>query len=176
VTQSTDPAARRDVVPNHEGSSSTNAIGEPPGVTSPVKPAVATRSTDPSLERAMQALAGALARRTRPADFSDRSLATLFELQAEYVEDVGLEAIRQARRNGADVVSATDIERGDEAVRTGGRWRGWGEAVGGIFAGAGIGTFLTIAVETHPSTVGLGVTGAFAAVGLVVTAASLARR
>ena len=41
----------------------------------------------------MQMLEQAVARKARPSDFSDASLATLFDLQAEYVEDVGLEAI-----------------------------------------------------------------------------------
>lgn len=124
----------------------------------------------------MQVLEEALARHGRPSDFSAASLAALFDLQAEYVEDVGLEAIRQARRNGADFVSAVDVEHGDRAIRSGGRGRAWMEALGGVLAGAGTGTFLQLAVEDDPSALGLSVAAVIAGVGLVTTTAGLFAR
>lgn len=96
----------------------------------------------------------------------------MFELQAEY-EDVGLEAIRQARRNGSDFVSAVDIESADRTIRARGRRTAWAEALGGILAGAGTGTFLQVAVETNPSILGLSIAAILAAIGLIVTTAAL---
>lgn len=128
---------------------------------------------DPSLGFAVDAMTTALARKEHPSDFSDHSLATLFDLQAEYVADVGLAAIREAQRQGTDVVSSVDVEHGDRVVRSGGRGKAWIEALGGVFAGAGTGTFLQIALEEHPSTVGLSVAALIAAVGLVATTAAL---
>jgi hypothetical protein len=128
---------------------------------------------DPSLAAAIEALQQDLARRSRPADFSDPSIATLLELQARYVEDVGIEAIRHARRNDADVVSAADVEHGDSVVRAGGRRRAYLEAFGGILAGAGSGTFLQLAVDQSPSPLGLSIAAVITAVGLVVTSAGL---
>jgi hypothetical protein len=133
----------------------------------------ALAAADPSLATAIQALQADLARRARPTDFSDASVVTLLDLQAQYVEDVGIEAIRHARRHDADVVSAADVEEGDRAVRAGGRGRAYLEAFGGITAGAGVGTFLQIAVETDPSALGLSISAVIAAVGLVVTSAGL---
>lgn len=128
---------------------------------------------DASLGFAVDTLTTALTRKEHPSDFSDHSLATLFDLQAEYVGDVGLAAIREAQRRGTDVVSAVDVEHGDRVVRSGGRGKAWIEALGGVFAGAGTGTFLQIALEEHPSTVGLSVAALVAAVGLVATTAAL---
>lgn len=135
--------------------------------------ASAVGKADPLLQRAMGVLEQSLARKERPTDFSSPSVATMLELQAEYLEDVGLEAIRQARRNRADMVSAADVEHGDQAVRAGSRGRAWLEAIGGILAGAGTGTFLQLAVEKDPSTLGLSVAAVIAAVGLAVTSAGL---
>ena len=140
---------------------------------SPVDLAAESIVGDPSLESAIHALRQDLARRPRPADFSEPSVATLLELQARYVEDVGIEAIRQARRNAADVVSAADVEHGDGVVRAGRRGRAYLEAFGGILAGAGTGTFLQIAVDSDPSALGLSVAAGIAAVGLVITSAGL---
>jgi hypothetical protein len=131
---------------------------------------------DPSLRRSVEVLRATLTRKDLPRDFSDESLARMLELQADYVEELGIDAIRRARRNKADVVSAEDFEQADRSIRAAARGRAWIEALGGIFAGAGTGTFLQIAVEDNPSTVGLSVAAIVGLIGFVVTTAALAWR
>ena len=132
-------------------------------------------SADPSLDRALQTLNETL-RRGRAQEFSDEGLAVLLKLQVDYIEEIGNEAIRLANRNRCDVVSANDFERADQTVRSSNYGRGWPEALGGIFAGAGIGTFLQIAVDSHPSVLGLSISGVVALAGFTTVAASLARQ
>jgi hypothetical protein len=100
----------------------------------------------------------------------------VLKLQLDYVEEVGSEAIRLANRNRCDVVSANDFEQADQTVRGSSSGRAWFEALGGIFAGAGIGTFLQIAVGSNPSVVGLSISGAVALMGFTTVAAALARQ
>jgi hypothetical protein len=133
--------------------------------------------TERSLEYVVHTLDEALSGNDHPAEFSPASLERLAELHAAYVEEVGSAAIRQARRNGGDVVSVVDIESGDRAVRSEARHKTWAESIGGILAGAGIGTFIQVALEAHPSTLGLSLSASMAAIGLVtMTAAHFARQ
>jgi len=115
-------------------------------------------------------------RRGRAREFSDEGLAVLLKLQLEYIEELGAEAIRRANRNRCDVVSANDLETADQSVRSSTYGRAWLEAIGGIFAGAGIGTFLQIAVDSNPSVLGLTISGVVALAGFTTVAASLARQ
>jgi len=160
--------------------------GEEPKVESPTGPAApetieatdeatGNGTVDPSLDRALQTLNETLSR-GRASEFSAESLAVLLKLQVEYIEEIGNEAIRLANRNRCDVVSANDFERADETVRSSTYGRGWLEALGGIFAGAGIGTFLQIAVDRNPSVLGLSISGAVALIGFTTVAAALARQ
>lgn len=131
---------------------------------------------DPSLERALKRLNDGLRSNGSARDFSDEGLAMLLKLQLDYVEEVGAEAIRLANRNQADVVSAADFERADHAVRPSTSGRAWLEALGGIFAGAGTGTFLQIAVASEPSILGLSISAVVGAAGFTVVAATLFSR
>lgn len=149
---------------------------DPTGQTEENRGQALVERADPSLSEAMRALDDTLARKSKPSDFSDASLATLLDLQAAYVEDVGIEAIREARRHRADLVSASDIEHADHEIRAGGRGRAWFEAFGGILAGAGTGTFLQLVSESDPSATGLSIAAVIAAVGLVTTTAGLVGR
>lgn len=146
--------------PNSRAESGAPGV-EPPGI------------HDLHLMPAAEMLQLELARRSRPVAFSDSSVATLLGLQARYVEEVGTEAIRRARRNGADGVSAVDVEHGDSVVRAGGERRAYLEVFGGIVTGAGSGTFVQLAVEKNPSALGLSIAAVLTAVGLVVTSAGL---
>jgi len=130
---------------------------------------------DQRLDRALRTLNEAL-HGGGARDFSDEALALVLKLQLDYVEEVGSEAIRLANRNRCDVVSANDFEQADQTVRGSPNGRAWFEALGGIFAGAGIGTFLQIAVDTNPSVVGLSISGIVALGGFTTVAAALARR
>jgi hypothetical protein len=133
------------------------------------------RPLDPSLDRALRVL-GEILKRGRAKEFSDEGLAVLLKLQLEYIEELGSEAIRRANRNRCDVVSANDLEGADQSIRNSTYGRAWFEAIGGIFAGAGIGTFLQLAVGDNPPTVGLAISGAVALVGFTTVAAALARQ
>jgi hypothetical protein len=134
-------------------------------------------SDEHSLGYAVHTLDEALSGNDHPAEFSPASLERLAELHAAYVEEVGSAAIRQAQRNGVDVVSVVDIESGDRAVRSEARRKTWAESIGGILAGAGIGTFIQVALEAHPSTLGLSLSASMAAIGLVtMTAAHFGRQ
>lgn len=148
---------------------------EPPtGVTSPV--GQEPRAADPNLEETVKRLNASLRTRGTAADFSDEALATLLKLQLDYVEEVGGEAIRLANRNQADVVSAADLEGADRTVRPTTQGKAWLEAIGGILAGAGTGTFLQIAVTKNPSVLGLSISAIVAVVGFSVVAATLFSR
>jgi hypothetical protein len=130
-------------------------------------------SSDSNLEKALEALNETLHRRGQAHDFSDEALAVVLKLQLDYIEEIGTEAIRLANRNQADVVSAADLERADRTVRAATSGRAWLEALGGILAGAGVGTFLQLAVADNPSTLGLSISATIGAVGLMVVAAAL---
>lgn len=132
-------------------------------------------SGDPSLDRALRVLSDIL-ERGRAKEFSDDALAVLLKLQLEYIEELGGEAIRRANRNRCDVVSANDLEGADQSVRSSSYGRAWFEAIGGIFAGAGIGTFLQLALGGDPPTIGLAVSGIVALLGFTTVAAALARQ
>jgi F0F1-type ATP synthase assembly protein I len=130
---------------------------------------------DPSLDRAMRVLSDVL-ERGRAKEFSDEALAVLLKLQLDYIEELGGEAIRRANRNRCDVVSANDLEGADQSVRSSTYGRAWLEAIGGIFAGAGIGTFLQLAVDSNPPTIGLAISGVVALIGFTTVGAALARQ
>jgi F0F1-type ATP synthase assembly protein I len=111
---------------------------------------------DPSVRPVLQTLQAALDAREHPKAFSDPALARLFERQTEFVQELGLEAIRLAQRAREDVVSASDVDRADERIRAEGRGRGRAslEALGGISAGGGLGLFIQTVAETNPGTLG----------------------
>lgn len=117
-----------------------------------------------------------LDRREKPDAFTDTSMAELVALQHEYVEELGAEAIRQARRNRADVVSTADVQRADELIRSGSRGSRGLEALGGILAGAGAGQFLQVLGDKNPSNVEVALAVIALLVGAILVTASLVRR
>jgi len=136
-------------------------------------PQGSSAATDSNLEKALEALNETLRRRGQARDFSDEALAVVLKLQLDYIEEVGSEAIRLANRNQADVVSAANLEQADRTIRASTSGRAWLEALGGILAGAGVGTFLQLAVASNPSTLGLSISAVIGAVGLMIVAAAL---
>ncbi|HEX2085065.1 MAG TPA: hypothetical protein VHF89_05240 [Solirubrobacteraceae bacterium] len=154
----------RSATPSHRGA---------PAVTS-IPPADDRGTPDPALE----ALEAALAQRELPRGFSEPALDLLFERQAEFLEDVGLEAIRRARRGRSDFVSAADVERADEAVRgaSPSRRAAWLEALGGVFAGGGLGEFVDVLSDEDPAAVAIALPAVLMVVGAVLLTAALLRR
>lgn len=108
---------------------------------------------------------------------SDHAIEALADHQSEYTREVCSEAIRSARRNRSDLVSAADIEAADKKLR-GPSLRGQRALVNtvgaGIF-GAGAGEFITVMTTAHPNHLGIGLAGGGMAFGLVCVAYALAR-
>jgi hypothetical protein len=134
--------------------------------------------SDPGIARVLTTLRTSLAGKHSPRDFSQESVGALLERQADYVEEIGVEAILLARRSRADVVSASDVERADELVRSGVRGRRLAgvEALGGLLAGAGVAELFTVLSQSHPSTLGYVLAAASTVLGSALLAYGLARR
>jgi hypothetical protein len=111
---------------------------------------------DRSLGRVIEKLRGALSRRTPPKDFSEDAVALMLERQAEFVEELGIEAIRIARRGHEDVVSAWNIAQADQIVRASsvGRLVIVAQSLGGLVGGAGLSQLFVVLAEKQPSTLG----------------------
>jgi len=141
-------------------------------------PNVPETTSDAGIARVLTTLRTSLAGKHAPRDFSQESVGALLERQADYVEEIGVEAILLARRSRADVVSASDVERADELVRAGVRGRRLAgvEALGGLLAGAGIAELFTVLSQHHPSTLGYVLAAVSTALGSMLLAYGLARR
>ena len=91
-----------------------------------------------------------------PREFSNQSFSRLLERQTQYLEDLGVEAVRIARRNHSDVVSAADVDAADIALQSKPRrgYKRFLEPTGGIFAGGGMAQLFWVLSSTHdkPST------------------------
>jgi hypothetical protein len=134
---------------------------------------------DTTLAETLTSLQAALQTGRPPRDFSEESVGVLLERQSEYVEELGLEAIRIARRARADVVSAVDVEHADEVVRSAERTRRGRifETVGGILLGGGLGQlYAQIALGDDATTVGWVVAIMSATAGLVLLTYAFSRR
>jgi hypothetical protein len=133
---------------------------------------------DRSLGRIIERLRTDLSRKSPPSDFSPDAVALILERQAEFVEEVGVEAIRIARRGREDVVSAWDVEQADQIVRASsvGRFVVAAQAIGALIGGAGLAHLFVVLSETHPSTIGyiLATTGTVG--GLIALTYGLTRR
>jgi hypothetical protein len=135
-------------------------------------------ASDPGLTRVLTTLRTSLTGKHAPRDFSQESVGALLERQVDYVEELGIEAILLARRARADVVSASDIQRADEVVRSGlrGRRLAGVEALGGLLAGAGIAELFTVLGESNPTTLGYVLAALSTVVGSMLLTYGLARR
>src|SRR4051812_28869272 len=95
---------------------------------------------DPGLREAVERIAKELRRRGNPSDLTDEAVAKLLDLNAGYLDDVAVEAIRLARDNRSDVVSANDVDEADRLLRKRTHFRRTVvmNTIGGLLAGAGI--------------------------------------
>lgn len=91
-----------------------------------------------------------------PKDLSNEARAALLDVHAEYLEDLGVEAVRVAKRSRLDTVSAKHIDEARSFVQSGSEPKVTQAvaALGGILAGAGAGQFLAVLSEKEPSTLG----------------------
>jgi hypothetical protein len=69
-------------------------------------------------ETSVSELAAALGNRRGPRVFSELAIKALATQQANFLEDMGLEAINLARRNQVDVVSAADVRAAEASLRS----------------------------------------------------------
>src|SRR3954452_1475192 len=107
---------------SEEASEGRPPLASPPQVATPGT-TLQGATPDETLAQTLTSLQAALQTGRPPRDFSPESVGVLLERQSEYVEELGLEAIRIARRARADVVSAVDVEHADEIVRSAERAR-----------------------------------------------------
>ncbi len=110
--------------------------------------------SDPTLANVMASLQASLTTGRPPGGFSSDSVGEIFERQAEYVEELGLEAIRMARAEHGDVVSKVHVDRADQVIRTAERAQRARlfETFGGILLGAGVGQLGSQVAQGHSAT------------------------
>ncbi len=112
-----------------------------------------------------------------PTKFSDQALLKLKVLPVQYFEDLVSGAQRIARRNGSDMVSASDVEAADRTLQSRPRRVLWTtvNTIGGLLAGAGIAQMITIlAANENPSKAAMLLGVVPAIVGLVALGISIA--
>lgn len=100
------------------------------------------------------------------------------ERESQYLDELGTEGIRQARRNRSDVVSAADIERADSLVRVSGQSRRATvlDTAGGILAGAGLGQLIDVLSQADPSATAVAISTGCLVPGIALVTLGLARR
>jgi len=158
---------------SNSGGSKTSAIEADTQVTS--------AEVEQAFEKGIAELAAALGKRRGPRIFSENAVRELTIQQANFLEDVGLDAINLARRSQADVVSAADVRSAEASLRS----RGPSfpsrllEPVGGLLAGAGLAqlySVLSAAKTATPSTLAYLLAALSTMAGIGLLAFGLARR
>lgn len=74
--------------------------------------------TEQAFKESVAALAAGLGKRRGPGAFSEQAVREIAIQQANFLEDVGLDAINLARRNQADFVSASDVRTAEGSLRS----------------------------------------------------------
>jgi len=112
-----------------------------------------------------------------PRDLSDEARAALLDAHAEFLEDLGVEAVRVAKRGGLDIVSARHIDDARVALQSGSESRviQGVSALGGVLAGAGAGQFLAVLSEKDPSNLGYALATLFLVAGCLLLAGAWSR-
>lgn len=110
-------------------------------------------------------------------DFSDDARATWLEFHADFVEDLGVEAVRIANRSRADVVSASHVIQALDSVRTNQRSRTAAalNSFGGILAGAGAGQFYAVLSTKDPTALAYALATGSSVIGAVLLTLALVR-
>jgi hypothetical protein len=131
----------------------------------------------PEIDRSLSVLREALRANQVPSSFSVSGWAELVERESEFVAELGLDAIRRARRKRCDVVSAADINEADQSIRRAGLTSLMigVQTVGGVFSGAGITGIIAWTGESKPSTALLVLSIVGALLGAAIIAFSMGR-
>lgn len=114
----------------------------------------------------------------RPRGFSREARDLLYERQKEFVEELAVGAIRRARHDRADVVSADDVAVVDAALRGGSlsRRAPWLEPVGGLFGGVGLSEFIDVLGDDDPGALAMALPVALMLLATALLAAAFVRR
>jgi hypothetical protein len=137
----------------------TTSEGEPPQ----------EAAQDTALKKALDRIESEFDSKKGPRDISDEARAALLDAHAEFLENLGVEAVRAAKRSRLDTVSARHIDEAYVFIQSGSESKVvQGLAtVGGIFAGAGAAQFLAVLSEDNPSKLGYVVATAALIVGFI---------
>jgi hypothetical protein len=154
-------------------------MSEPDPPTTPQAPSPDVSAPDGSAEidRSLRVLREALRANRLPSTFSVSAWAELVERESEFVAELGLDAIRRARRKRCDVVSAADINEADQSIRRAGltSLMVGVQTVGGVSSGAGITGIIAWTGESKPSTALLVLSIVGALLGAAIIAFSMGR-
>lgn len=142
---------------------------------------ISPRDVEEAFKSSISELAAALGKRRGPRVFSEHAVRELTIQQANFLEDMGLEAINLARRSQADVVSAADVRTAETSLRSHGpsfpsRLL---EPVGGLLAGAGLAqlySVLSAPKTAPPSNLAYLIAAISTVIGIGLLAFGLARR
>lgn len=141
----------------------------------------ASGDTEQAFKESVAALAAGLGKRRGPRAFSEEAVRELAIQQANFLEDVGLDAINRARRNQADFISASDVRAAEGSLRS--RPPTFParllEPAGGLIAGAGLAQLyavLSAPKSSPPSTLGYFIAAVSTIIGIALLAFGLARR
>jgi hypothetical protein len=135
-------------------------------------------AADPGLVRTITRVRQELASRG-PDDLSTRAVARVLDLHAEYLEDLVVGAVGEARRSRSDSVSEVDVTVADARLRIPRQtlWMRVFDLLGGVIAGAGLSLLgATWLVTPHASSVQWVVASLSTAVGVFMLGTSLSRR
>jgi histone H3/H4 len=113
-----------------------------------------------------------------PAHVSEQALQKLRVLPVQYFEDLLSAASRIARRNGSDVISASDVEAADRTLQSRPHRLLWItiNTVGGLLGGAGLSQILQVlSAKDKPSVLALIFAIVPTVIGFVMMAISIPR-
>lgn len=103
----------------------------------------APQPSDEQLHHVLASLQASLDSRRRPRAFSQQSVESMLECQAEFLSGLGHEAIRIADRAGNDEVQVVNVESADRVIRSDGlRRRHGAEVIGALLWGLSSATLL----------------------------------
>jgi hypothetical protein len=104
-----------------------------------------------------------------PVSFSSQSVESMVELRNDYTEALGLEAIRLAKIDRADSVSAAHVNEADRIIRGGKDRADWLKWLAALALGVGIPLFVQYFTTKNPPKS----LGAWLAISLVVGSLAL---
>ncbi len=102
-----------------------------------------------------------------PIPFSPQAFKTLKERTSENIRSIISESIKVSRRNRADIISASDVEKATEYLNSNyqRKWIRHLGTLGGIFLGTALSNFLSMTTSSQYTTTGVIVSAVLAIIG-----------